>query len=95
MFVSFHNNVKDQIAHVKNVCTARLKPLKVLSNRANGVGVPVLRSVYLSTVRSIIDYSAPVLVNYSEKDLKPLEVLQNEGMRIVLGCPRTTRIEIM
>ena len=95
MYVSFCNNVKDQIAHVKNICTARLKPLKVLSNRGNGVGVPVLRSIYLSTVRSIIDYSAPVLASYSEKNLRPLEVIQNEGMRIVLGCPRTTRIEIM
>ena len=95
MFISCHNNVKEQIAYVNNICTARLKPLKVLSNRVNGVGVPVLRAAYLSPVRSIIDYSAPVLVTFLEKDLRPLEVLQNKGMRIVLGCPRTTRIEIM
>ena len=95
MLVSFHNNAKNQITCVKNICTARLKPLKVLANKGNGVGVPVLRTVYLSVVRSIIDYSAPVLVSYSEKDLRPLEVIQNEAMRVVLGCPRTTRIEIM
>ena len=95
MFISFHNNVKEQIAYVNNICTTRLKPLKVLSNRVNDVGAPVLRAVYLSIVRSIIDYSATVLVTFSEKDLRSLEVLQNKGMRIVLSCPRTTRIEIM
>ena len=95
MFISFHNNVKEQIAYVNNICTARLKPLEVLANRVNGVGVPVLRAVYLSTARSIIDYPAPVLVTFSEKDLRSLEVLQNKGMRIVLGCPRTTGIKIM
>ena len=89
------SNSNEQINYVKNICTARLKPLRVLSNFGTGVGVPILRSVYLSTVRSIIDYSAPILSTFSEKDLKPLETLQNEAMRIVLGCPRSTRIEIM
>ena len=94
MHIGFSKTM-DQINYVKNICTARLKPLRVLSNFGNGVGIPILRSVYLSTVRSIIDYSAPILSSFSEKDLKPLEILQNEAMRIILGCPRSTRIEIM
>ena len=94
MYISFHNT-KNEITYVKNICTARLKPLQVLANKGHGVGIPVLRTMYISTVRSIIDYAAPVLVHYSQKDLRPLEVVQNEAMRIVLGCPRTTRIEIM
>ena len=49
MHVSFNTKVLDQINYVKNICTARLKPLKVLSNYGKGVGVPVLRFVYLST----------------------------------------------
>ncbi|XP_068245305.1 uncharacterized protein [Palaemon carinicauda] len=85
----------DQITHVKNICTSWLKPLRVLSNHGNGVGIPILRSVYLATLRSIIDYSAPVLCSFSDKDLRPLELLQNEAMRVILGCPRTARIEIM
>ena len=80
MHVGFHNE-KKQISYVKDICTARMKPLRVLSNYGNGVGVPILRSVYLSTVRSIIDYSAPILASYTEKDLRPLEVLQNQAMR--------------
>ncbi|XP_066959103.1 uncharacterized protein [Macrobrachium rosenbergii] len=94
MYIGF-SNTKEQINYVKNICIARLKPMRVLSNFGNGVGVPILRSVYLSTVRSIIDYSAPLLSSFSDRDLKPLETLQNEAIRIVLGCPRSTRIEIM
>ena len=51
--------------------------------------------VYLSTVRAIIDYAAPVLILYAERDLRSLEVLQNKAMRIILGCPISTRIEVM
>ncbi|MEL6606561.1 MAG: ribonuclease H family protein, partial [Cyanobacteria bacterium J06614_10] len=65
------------------------------ANRGNGAGIPVLRMFYMTTVRSLIDYAAPLLVNYSESELKPLEVIQNKAMRMILGCPRTTRIEIM
>ncbi|XP_068212642.1 uncharacterized protein [Palaemon carinicauda] len=94
MYIGF-GKIMDQITYVKNICTSRLKPLRVLSNRGNGVGIPILRSVYLATIRSIIDYSAPVLCSFSDKDLRPLELLQNEAMRVILGCPRTARIEIM
>ena len=74
---------------------ARLKPLEVLANRGTGAGIPVLRMVYISTVRSIIDYASPLLVSYTENDLIPLEIIQNKTMCLILGCPRTTRIEIM
>ncbi|XP_066959236.1 uncharacterized protein [Macrobrachium rosenbergii] len=94
MYIGF-GKIRDQITYVKNICISRLKPLRVLSNYGNGVGIPILRSVYLSTIRSIIDYSAPILCCYTDKDLRPLELLQNEAMRVILGCPRTARIEIM
>ena len=94
MYIGF-NKTNDEINYLKNSCLARLKPLEVLANRGNGVGIPVLRMVYISTIRSIIDYASPLLVSYSENELRPLEVIQNKAMRIILGCPRCTRIEIM
>lgn len=94
MYISFSKN-SDEINYLRNVCLARLKPLQVLANKGNGAGIPVLRTVYISTVRSIIDYAAPLLINYSENELKPLEIIQNKAMRLILGCPRTARIEIM
>ena len=50
---------------------------------------------YISTVRSLIDYAAPVLVCCSPSQLKPLELIQNEAMRTILGCPRTAKLEVL
>ena len=49
----------------------------------------------ISTIRSIIDYAALVLVSLPKKSLQPLEVVQNDAMRTVLESARTTRMEIM
>lgn len=94
MYIGF-NKYKDEIDHLKTICTARMNPLRVLANKGNGAGIPVLRMVYISTVRAVIDYAAPMLILYGENELKPLEILQNQAMRIILGCPRSTRIEVM
>ena len=62
--------------YVKNICKARLKPLKILANNASGVvgTVPVLYygpCIYIiSTIRSIINYAAPVLVSFPQKSLQ-------------------------
>lgn len=49
--------------------------------------------VYLSTVRLIIDYAAPVLV--CKGRIRKLEIMQNEAMKVILGCPRNKRVDIM
>ena len=94
MYIGFSKSM-DEINYVRNTCVSRLKPLQILANRGSGAGIPVLRMMYISTVRSIIDYAAPVLISYSEQELKKLEIIQNRAMRIILGCPMSTRIEIM
>ena len=92
--VSFKKTVQT-VNYVHTICLPRLAPLRVLANRGLGVGVPVLRMFYISVIRSIIDYAAPVLVQFSAAQLRPLELIQNEAMRIILGCPRTTKLEVM
>ena len=89
-----HSKVRE-ISYLENACKGRLRPLKVLAWRGNGAGIPVLRAVYISTVRSVIDYAASALILYSKKHLQKLERIQNEAMRIILGCQRNTRTDIM
>ena len=83
------------VAHVRDMCLSRLAPLRVLAHGGLGAGVPVLRLFYISVIRSLIDYAAPVLVQFSASQLRPLETLQNEAMRVILGCPRTAKIEVL
>ena len=49
----------------------------------------------ISTIRSIIDYAAPVLLSLLQKSLQPLEGVQNDAMRTIFGCARTTRREMI
>ncbi|MPC74340.1 hypothetical protein E2C01_068698 [Portunus trituberculatus] len=37
----------------------------------------------------------PVLIQFSAIQLRPVELLQNKAMRIILGCPRTARNEFL
>lgn len=83
------------IKHIREKCLAYLSPLRMLANKTYGVGVSNLLMFYKSVIRSIIDYAAPALFAFSDSQLRPLETVQNEAMRIILGCPKTAKIEIM
>ncbi|MPC68445.1 hypothetical protein E2C01_062647 [Portunus trituberculatus] len=50
---------------------------------------------YISVIRSFIAHATPVLIQFSATQLHPLELVQNEVMRIILGCPRTAQIEVL
>lgn len=67
----------------------------MLAHRGCGVGIPVLRMFYISVIRALIDYAAPVLFRFSPSQLKPLEYIQNESLRVILGCPKTAKIEVL
>ena len=49
MYIGFHKRI-DEIDHLRNICTMRLNSLRVLANKSNGVGIPVLRMIYITTV---------------------------------------------
>lgn len=51
--------------------------------------------LYISVIRSLIDYAAIVLFQFSATQLRPLELIQNKAMRIILGCPKTAKIEVL
>ena len=73
----------------------RMRPLKAMAFGCKGTSVAVLRAMYVAYIRSVIDYAAPALVCLSKSKLPKLEAIQNEAMRIVLGCPVTARVSNM
>lgn len=80
--------VTDLVARLRQ----RLKPLQYLTGKKVGVAVPIARSFYLQFIRSVIDYHALHLCNLPEHLLLRLDKVQNEAMRLILGCPLTTRV---
>ncbi|XP_069169366.1 uncharacterized protein [Procambarus clarkii] len=72
----------------------RLRALKAVAGYHSGYGanVRIVKMMYFAYIRSLVDYAAPLLVLMPERKLGGLEKLQNEALRIILGCPRTTKI---
>ena len=68
-----------EINYLKTQCCARLRALKVLAWHGRGVGVPVLRTLYISTVRSLFEYASPALSCYGNGRLDKLEKIQNQA----------------
>ena len=59
------------------------------------MGIPVLRMMYVSTVRSVIDYVAPCLSNLVIGRLNRIDLTQNECMMIVFWYQRNAIIDVM
>ncbi|XP_068207780.1 uncharacterized protein, partial [Palaemon carinicauda] len=83
-----HPIVQDLLARLQR----RLTPLKWLTNYSAGVSIPVARTIYIAFLRSVIDYLSPALCQLSRSTLQPLEKFQNQAMKLILGCPASTRI---
>ncbi|XP_076057288.1 uncharacterized protein LOC143034828 [Oratosquilla oratoria] len=83
-----HPIVQDLLTRLQR----RLTPLRWLTNNIAGVSIPVARTIYITFIRSVVDYLSPALTQLSKTTLQPLEKFQNQAMRLILGCPTTTRI---
>ena len=84
-----------EVNHLTTQSRSRLRPIKALAWSGRGVGVPILRMLYLSTIRSLIEYACPVLSCFDGNRITKLERLQNEAMRVILNCPRNAMIYAM
>ena len=80
------------ITHVINRARKGLVAVKTMA--AAKMPQHVLLILYKALVLSVIDYGLGLLT-LSATQLQRLEVLQNEGMRSILGCTRDTSTEAM
>ena len=49
------------IQDLVNLLQKRLAPIRWLTNNAAGVSIPVVRTIYVTFIRSVIDYLSPAL----------------------------------
>lgn len=89
------NHRNDEVTKIKQICLPRLTLLRKVAWGSVGSSIPVLKTLYISMIRSVIDYRASNLLNLSKARLQAVERIQNEAMRIILGCPKTAKIETM
>ena len=81
--------------HVKTVAVnaqKRMRLLKSLRGTSWGANCATMRNLYTGYVRSVIDYSLPVLSTASDRTMRSLEVVQNSALRIMCGALSSTPI---
>lgn len=90
--------IDDKLDFKKNldyVVKKMSKKINFLSRISNKL-TPITRTkIYTSIVASHIEFCSSILFLSNETDLKKLQLLQNRGMRILLGCNKYTSIKSM
>ena len=84
---------KKHALYIKKKCQNALNLLKVLSHTDWGSDTKTLLKLYRALVRSKLDYGSIVFRNAAAEDLKPLDVVHNQGLRLALGAFKSSPIE--
>lgn len=85
-------------AHINETCEKcykHLNVLKVLAGSGWGVHPKHLRRLYISLIRSRLDYGSFLYGNSAETHLKKLTMLQNRALRVCGSFIRSTPIHVM
>ena len=88
-----HLNWRDHIKILKTKAKQAINVLKVVSSNEWGADKKTLMHLYWATIRSQIDYGCQIYGSASENQLKALESIQNEALRICSGAFRTSPTE--
>ena len=72
----------------------RLDVMRILAH-LSGVTARILKTFYVATVRSVLEYGAHVFGLMSRNSIERLSRLQNAAMRVILGAPKGTGNDAM
>jgi len=86
--LNFHHH----FSYLKVECTKRVNTIRTLSSTKWGASKKLLRQVYVSFVRSKMEYGGVIFGETSEKNCRKLEVVQNSALRAILGARKTSPI---
>ena len=86
-------NFKEHIKYLKKKCQSSLNIIKVLAHTDWGASTKTLLRLYRALVRSKLDYGCVVYRNASDTDLKTLDVIHNQGLRLCLGAFKSSPVE--
>ena len=87
--LTFSHHFKD----LKQRCARRLNLMKSLAGKDWGGDRSTLLKMYTSLIRPMLDYNAFIFDGISTDDIKTLQIIQNEALRIATGALRPTKVE--
>ena len=71
-----------EIDHVESSTMNRINALKILASRKWNLSEKTLRTIYLTLVRSVIEYPFFIVDAISQTQLKRLQRIQNQALRV-------------
>ncbi|RVE49912.1 hypothetical protein evm_005380 [Chilo suppressalis] len=86
---------KKHVNEIAETCQKYLNLLNVLAGSAWGVHPKHLRTLYISLIRSRLDYGCFLYHNCAKTKLYKLEKIQNQALRIIGGFIRSSPIHVM
>ena len=87
-------NFRKQVDYIRQKTDRKMIALKVIS-ACSGVNAAVLKNIYTATVQSTLEYGTLTFGLMSQNSMDKLQVIQNQGMRCILGAPRRTSAAMM
>jgi|UniRef100_A0A2P2HYR2 ribonuclease HI len=85
-------NFTEHIKYLKDEGNKRVNILKAITTTKWGGKKKLLRRVYISFIRSKLEYGCTIFGKLSDKNLRILQVLQNNALRCILGARKTSPI---
>ena len=74
---------KNQISYLQETCINRLNFLKIVTKRTYGLNLKTLEQLYISLVRSIMEYSAILSPTISTSNFNKLNIIQRKSIKIM------------
>nr|XP_029722735.1 uncharacterized protein LOC115263670 [Aedes albopictus] len=90
-FLSFRANTRE----VARKVTDRLNMLKVISGIKTGSHPQTMANIYKALIRSVLEYGCTVQNNASATNKRKLEVANNQCLRKVTGCTKSTPLNAL
>ena len=90
-----HLSWRSHIQNIRTKCIKRINTLKAVSHHHWGADRSTLAMMYRALVLNKINFGAEFYTTASETDLKILDVMQNECLRIITGCRKTSPINAL
>ena len=83
------------ILYLKEKCHKRLAILRCVAYKKWGADRSTLRTLYLSLIQSQLNYASFLLVGANHTKLEILDRIQYEGIRIITGALKITRVRML
>ena len=77
-----------QTIEIKKKVLSRLNILKIISQRSWQLDKSTLKQIYISLIRSVLDYSFFIIKSISQTNSKVLKAVQNNAIRLIYKLPR-------